>query len=184
LPALQTETEPKVADVPAAEAAETPAEAREEQQAPAAESLELPSLETAAEPAAAETPATEAAPKPEALELPASEQSPEPAAAPPAEGGADFDFNLDLPEQKEEQQGEAPEAPLDLSSISLDLGAPGEAALSTDAQWQEVATKLDLAKAYQEMGDMDGARELLDEVMKEGDAAQKQQAQTMLTALG
>ena len=28
------------------------------------------------------------------------------------------------------------------------------------------------------------ARELLDEVLKEGDAAQKQQAQTMLTALG
>jgi len=49
---------------------------------------------------------------------------------------------------------------------------------------QEVATKLDLAKAYEEMGDKDGARELLKEVVKEGDPAQQQQAQTMLQALG
>ena len=95
-------------------------------------------------------------------------------------GGIDFDFNLDLPAPKEE----APPAPLDLSSISLELGAPGEATPPPDAHWQEVATKLDLAKAYQEMGDKDGARELLNEVVKEGDAAQQQQAQTMLKALG
>ena len=58
------------------------------------------------------------------------------------------------------------------------------AAAPADAHWQEVATKLDLAKAYQEMGDKDGAHELLNEVLKEGDAAQQQQAQTMLSALG
>jgi len=95
-------------------------------------------------------------------------------------GGIDFDFNLDLPAQKEQ----APAAPLDLSAINLDLGSPGGAAAPTDAHWQAVATKLDLAKAYQEMGDKDGARELLNEVLKEGDAAQQQQAQTMLSALG
>ena len=103
-----------------------------------------------------------------------------PAAAAEGGGGIDFDFNLDLPAEKEE----TPSAPLDLSAISLDLGAPGEAAAASDAHWQEVATKLDLAKAYQEMGDKDGARELLDEVLKEGDAAQQQQAQAMLAALG
>ena len=100
--------------------------------------------------------------------------------APAAAGGIDFDFNLDLPPQKEEE----PSPPLDLSAISLDLGTPGEVAPAQDAHWQEVATKLDLAKAYQEMGDKDGARELLNEVLKEGDAAQQQQAQTTLTALG
>lgn len=104
----------------------------------------------------------------------------EPQAAPAEGGGIDFDFNLELPEQKEE----APAAPLDLSAISLDLGAPGEAAPAADAHWQEVATKLDLSKAYQEMGDKDGARELLNEVLKEGDAAQQEQAKTMLAALG
>jgi len=114
-----------------------------------------------------------------AAAAPAPPQAP---AAPPAEGGGgiDFDFNLDVPAPKEE----APSAPLDLSAISLELGSPGEAAPAPDAHWQEVATKLDLAKAYQEMGDKDGARELLNEVQREGDAAQQQQAQTMLAALG
>ena len=54
----------------------------------------------------------------------------------------------------------------------------------TDPKWQEIATKLDLAKAYEEMGDKDGARELLNEVMKDGDAAQKGQAQQLLAKLG
>jgi pilus assembly protein FimV len=55
---------------------------------------------------------------------------------------------------------------------------------STDPKWQEVATKLDLAKAYEEMGDKNGARELLNEVMKDGDAAQKGQAGQLLAKLG
>ena len=53
-----------------------------------------------------------------------------------------------------------------------------------DARWQEVATKLDLAKAYEEMGDKDGTRELLTEVMKEGDNTQQDQARTILARLG
>jgi pilus assembly protein FimV len=129
--------------------------------------FELPGSGAAAEPAAPQAPAETAKPGTQAA---------------PGEGGGgiDFDFNLDLPAP----QAEAPSPPLDLSAISLDLGAPGEAAPPGDAHWQEVATKLALAKAYQEMGDKDGARELLNEVLKEGDTAQQQQAQTMLTALG
>ena len=49
---------------------------------------------------------------------------------------------------------------------------------------EEVATKLDLAKAYEEMGDVEGARELLQEVLKEGDANQREAAQSMLTRIG
>jgi pilus assembly protein FimV len=89
----------------------------------------------------------------------------------------DFDFKPEAP--KGTSQG------MDLSAISFDLGTPaagGEGA-PVNAGWQEVATKLDLAKAYQEMGDKEGARELLNEVLKEGDAAQQQQAKTMLAAL-
>ena len=48
----------------------------------------------------------------------------------------------------------------DLSGISLDLGGAESPGGGGDAKWQEVATKLDLAKAYEEMGDKDGAREL------------------------
>ncbi len=48
---------------------------------------------------------------------------------------------------------------------------------------EEVATKLDLAKAYEEMGDLEGARELLQEVVKEGDAAQQEKAQALLVKM-
>ncbi|MFT3849924.1 MAG: FimV/HubP family polar landmark protein [Propionivibrio sp.] len=48
---------------------------------------------------------------------------------------------------------------------------------------EEVATKLDLAKAYEEMGDFEGASELLQEVLKEGDAAQREKAQAILAKI-
>ena len=72
---------------------------------------------------------------------------------------------------------------MDLGGISFDLGKGGGEGAPVDARWQEVATKLDLAKAYEEMGDKDGARELLNEVLKEGDAVQQQQAKQMLAAI-
>ena len=113
------------------------------------------------------------------------------AAAAPALPAVDLggiDFDLGTPSSGDEAKTEEPNAPsVDLAAISLDLGAPGGgngSGAAPDARWQEVATKLDLAKAYEEMGDKDGARELLKEVVKEGDAAQQQQAQTMLQALG
>ena len=52
-----------------------------------------------------------------------------------------------------------------------------------DGQWHDAATKLDLAKAYQEMGDVDGAREILQEVVQEGDDQQKKEAQAFLSKL-
>ena len=53
-----------------------------------------------------------------------------------------------------------------------------------DGQWHDAATKLDLAKAYQEMGDVEGAREILQEVLHEGDEQQRTEAQAILTKLG
>ena len=47
--------------------------------------------------------------------------------------------------------------------------------------WYDVQT-VDL-KAYQEMGDKDGAREILREVLQEGDTEQKAAAQTVLAKL-
>jgi pilus assembly protein FimV len=44
----------------------------------------------------------------------------------------------------------------------------------------EVGTKLDLAKAYIDMGDPDGARSILDEVLDEGNDSQKQEAQQLI----
>ena len=47
----------------------------------------------------------------------------------------------------------------------------------------EVGTKLDLARAYVDMGDPAGARSILEEVLDEGDEAQRQQAQSLLDTL-
>jgi pilus assembly protein FimV len=46
-----------------------------------------------------------------------------------------------------------------------------------------VGTKLDLARAYMDMGDPDGARNILEEVLTEGSAAQKQEAQRLMESL-
>ena len=47
----------------------------------------------------------------------------------------------------------------------------------------EVGTKLDLARAYVDMGDPAGARSILEEVLDEGDEAQRQQAQQLIDSL-
>jgi pilus assembly protein FimV len=116
----------------------------------------------------------------------ADEPAAAPATPPPSDGGLDFDLKLDDMPGAAAEPG-APATP-DLSSISLDLGSPAEASApsggGSDPKWQEVATKLDLAKAYEEMGDKDGARELLNEVVKDGDSAQKGQAEQLLAKLG
>jgi pilus assembly protein FimV len=160
--------------------------------------LDLGSGDTAAAADVAQAPAEPAAEVAAAdgglsidFDLPSSD-APAPQEAAPAteaalaaeDGGLSIDF--DLGPTAAESAAPAAEPALDLSSISLDLGSdqPQAEGAAPDEHWQEVATKLDLAKAYQEMGDKDGARELLNEVLKEGDAAQQQQATTMLEALG
>ena len=79
----------------------------------------------------------------------------------------------------------APPIPeIDLSSISLDLGGDHTATGGAhDEKWYDVQTKFDLAKAYQEMGDKEGAREILREVIAEGDGEQKSAAEKVLETL-
>lgn len=48
------------------------------------------------------------------------------------------------------------------------------------ADTDEVATKLDLARAYIDMGDTDGAKDILDEVLQEGSDVQKHEASELL----
>ncbi len=47
----------------------------------------------------------------------------------------------------------------------------------------EVGTKLDLARAYIDMGDPDGARSILNEVLEEAGQSQRQEAQQLLDDL-
>ena len=135
---------------------------------------------------------------------PAAEASVEAPAAPAAaadSGGIDFDFDLgtadsSAPEAPPEMSIETPAAepepaPLDLGGISLELDTPAdtpaEAAQPPAADVQdnpEVVTKLELAAAYAEMGDKDGARELFQEALAEGSPAQQKAARAKLDSLG
>ena len=47
----------------------------------------------------------------------------------------------------------------------------------------ETATKLDLARAYIDMGDSEGARDILDEVIAEGSEGQQQEARELIAKL-
>ncbi|UCH48660.1 MAG: hypothetical protein JSU95_02335 [Betaproteobacteria bacterium] len=123
---------------------------------------------------------------------------PEPS-APEEDAGLDFNIegiSLDsdigettieesVTNQAEESISEMPA--LDLSGITLDMDgattATQTAGSGKDEKWYEVQTKFDLAKAYQEMGDKDGAKEILQEVITEGDSEQKAAAESVLATL-
>jgi pilus assembly protein FimV len=51
------------------------------------------------------------------------------------------------------------------------------------ATMSEVGTKLDLARAYMDMGDPEGARSILEEVLSEGSVSQKQEARRLIESL-
>jgi pilus assembly protein FimV len=103
---------------------------------------------------------------------------------PPAPRISDFRNDLDA-------QAFDKTEPLDaFSKINLDLddGDYGASVGKTDFGqktdvWQAMATKLDLALAYSDIGDKDGARELLDEVVRNGDQAQADRARTLIGGL-
>jgi pilus assembly protein FimV len=97
-------------------------------------------------------------------------------AAPEQQGSAlpHFDMSgidLDLPP--------ADETALPLPEVETVGAAPGE----MSAAQMEMETKLDLAIAYQEIGDKEGARELLDEVIKGGSSEQVSKANAMRAKL-
>jgi pilus assembly protein FimV len=116
--------------------------------------------------------------------------------APSAEVSS-IDFNFELPPvDAPAEPAPAPAAPavdggldfkIDVGDLNINLDEPSTAAAPAgdkDGHWYDVQQKFDLAKAYQEMGDNDGAREILQEVLKEGDSDQKDQAHKLLGTLG
>lgn len=105
----------------------------------------------------------EAAAAPE-LEIPAVDIAPDASALPEVEG--------------------LPELSMDLPSSAEPAAVDTPPVVAEEADDPEVATKLELAQAYEEMGDREGARELLNEVLGEGSAAQRAQAQARLDQLG
>jgi len=78
-----------------------------------------------------------------------------------------------------EEPQAAPLAPADSLSSDLDGDDDFDFLSGTD----ETATKLDLARAYIDMGDTEGARDILDEVIAEGSDAQQQEAREMIAKM-
>lgn len=133
------------------------------------------------------------------VETPAASKEPvTPAKAeePAEENSLDFDFDIDLGDL-DATPPVAPESPasvslpdLDLSSLDLNVAektsgsnvAAEEPGLSAPES-PDVDTKLDLVTAYIDMGDNEGARELLEEVLKEGGPGQRAKAQKLLDGL-
>ena len=130
------------------------------------------------------------------------------------DNGLQLDDEFALPDMPFEPLDETPQAPIaapaapqfDMSGIDLDL-PPVESHDANDTALpdlgeldrlddsgdgiddlstadMEMETKLDLAIAYQEIGDKEGARELLDEVIKGGNTAQVGKANEMRAKLG
>jgi pilus assembly protein FimV len=131
------------------------------------------------------------------FEIPEVPAFSEPPKADPA--AMDFNDGLDLPADVESITAAPPPAApeFDLSSIDLDLdsglgggntateAAPAQVRDDTlSAHHMEMDTKLDLAIAYQEIGDKEGARELLDEVLRGGSDDQIAKANAMKAQLG
>lgn len=67
-------------------------------------------------------------------------------------------------------------------SFAEPMGGEGGSGEEFDflADTDEVATKLDLARAYIDMGDTEGAKDILDEVLQEGNDEQKQEANSLM----
>jgi pilus assembly protein FimV len=106
------------------------------------------------------------------------------------QGGGDVDLDLGGLDMTGEPGG----------ALDLDVGhgsAQGEGAFaatqklssppimneSEPATMSEVGTKLDLARAYMDMGDPEGARSILEEVLAEGSASQKTEARRLVDSL-
>jgi pilus assembly protein FimV len=87
-------------------------------------------------------------------------------------------LDLDLPAS--DLAPTEPETP----AASITAHAPaGDDPMELSAAQMEMETKLDLAIAYQEIGDKEGARELLDEVIKGGNVDQSSRASAMRASL-
>ena len=77
----------------------------------------------------------------------------------------------------------------DLADINLNIDdsvtteSVGVKPVEKSGRWHEIATKIDLARAYQEMGDSDRAKEALQEVLKDGDIEQQKSAKIILDRL-
>lgn len=128
-----------------------------------------------------------------ALEMPAAELPVEELVLDVNESAEDT-ITFDTTETASESAPE--ENILDVSDISLEMNddvdnaiaeatpAVEEVSDTAEPESEEVETKLELVAAYIDMEDKEGAKELLDEVVKEGGTNQRKRAEELLATLG
>ncbi|MDP2748478.1 FimV/HubP family polar landmark protein [Pseudomonas sp.] len=127
---------------------------------------------------------------------------------PSEQAGGDFDlsadFDLSLNDEAPAQPSsdsfaaQLDEVSAELDLLSDDLDQPADLDVSASAAsssmdndddfdflsgTDETATKLDLARAYIDMGDTEGARDILDEVITEGNEGQQNEARELIAKL-
>ena len=104
-----------------------------------------------------------------------------PAASPSAQSGLDKIFETTINAKASDLSSPVARPVADsFSGVSFDLGTGVE---SDGGSGSATATKLELAKAYIEIGDAEGAREILHEVTREGSAAQREAASKILAGI-
>lgn len=81
----------------------------------------------------------------------------------------DFDFDFDFDDTSVAEKSEVPDEDSLMVSDLTDM--------------DEFETKIDLAKAYIDMGDTDAAKDIAQEVLEKGTDAQKQEAQAIIDKL-
>jgi pilus assembly protein FimV len=105
-----------------------------------------------------------------------------PAVAPaPADDGLDFDLgDLNLDDSR------TTTAPVPPSSQfgAFSIGSESIPSASMPLEGDPLARKLELAEEFRQIGDLEGARDLLEEVVAKADGALRNKAQSMLDRLG
>jgi pilus assembly protein FimV len=100
-------------------------------------------------------------------------------------GSTDVDLDLDdlTAALDISQVGDAVDQVGGDETAEMPVGQVGQGEADNAPTMTEVGTKLDLARAYVDMGDPGGARSILEEVLDEGDESQRQQAQQLLDSI-
>jgi pilus assembly protein FimV len=98
----------------------------------------------------------------------------------------DDSFDFDLPMQTEETVREPVVLHHEPEPLFTEAAAPTPVVERQDDIYvgeDAIGTKLDLAKAYLDMGDPEGAKSMLDEVMAEGNDSQRDEARRLLAEI-
>ncbi len=116
-------------------------------------------------------------------EKPDSMESTPPAAQADEPDTAEPGLNVDMDSIEPDAVNNDSALEFDMEGLDLDEAALQDEEPEGDgelADLDEISTKLDLARAYIDMGDPDGAKSILDEVVEEGNSEQQEEARSIM----